>query len=265
MAPQIPVHRFRRPAIDCLYNAARLNETEVGNLLADGAAKLFAGKEPVGKTRHAEGSRVSVAGRSCFAKEYTLTKWYKRLWDQFVPNCQRNFSAGMRLLQAELPTATPLLAAALAGKGPRRQILVTDFCENTADLDEYIKKHSQSDRRRRIFAELAFLLSEFHCKGFYSQHLRAANILVAEENGSRSFCFIDLDRLGPNWFMPNAAFIGTVSRACFEFYEFLSPEEQQYLLRTCFDMALKQKIYRKHSQEQWFVNAVAFQIKKRKR
>jgi hypothetical protein len=109
----------------------------------------------------------------------------------------------------------------------------------------------------------ADLLAEFFQKGFYSGHLRSANILVSKENQGYCFWLIDLDRLGSSRFLPGSFFVNTVSRASFEFYEHLSPEERKCWITCCFNAGVKYHILNRFLDENNFSNKVVAQIIKR--
>ncbi len=263
MPPPISVRRCRDKNYRCLYNADDITEVQVRELLADDGAALFADKKLITETSNGHSYRVSAGGRALFVKEYKPKKLHRRVMERFRPACYASFDAGVRMLKAELPTPCPVLAVVMTTGNLRRQLLVTHFCEKASGLDTLLVS-SKNPRRTAIMDQLAVLLADFHCKGFYSRHLRSANILInINTKGLLQFWFVDLDRMSRNHYMSSKVFIGTVSRACFEFYAEIKPDERQYLLRSCFDAALKQNIFRRPSQQRWFIENAISQVGKR--
>lgn len=262
MSPPFCLRRHRTKAVAGIYNADQLTEAQVAELLAEDAALLFKDKELISETSNGRSFCVHAFDRDFFLKEFKPRKWYRRGWEFFFPACHNNFHAGVRLLRRQVPTPAPLISAVVQGRKRTRQLLVTEFCRDAVGLDEAMATY-KNNRRARLSDEVAALLADFHCKGFYSRHLRSANILVREQGRGWDFWFVDLDRLGSNRLLNGNVFINTVSRASFEFFEQIKPDERQYLLRACFDAALKQNIFRKPSQQQWFVKQAVQQIGKR--
>jgi hypothetical protein len=245
-----------------MYNAERFSESEVMALLNSGASKLFSQKKQIYETENATSYRLRINGNDYFGKEFKINKWYRKIWNCFFPACQNNFRAGIKISEAELPTPQPLIAASLRVNSARKQILVTEFCDNAIGLDE-LASHYKDRERLAIMEKAADLLAEFFNKGFYSRHLRSANILVSKENGRYRFWLIDLDLLGSSRFLPGSAFINTVSRASFEFYEHLNSDEREYWIKSCFNAGVKYHILKRSSGENNFSNQVVAQIIKR--
>ena len=263
MTVQITTGKLREDGINCVFNEDRLTRKEVKALLADEAKTIFDDSELIYETGNARSFRINVDNYSYFTKEYKKRKLYKRLLDTFAPACNLSFSAGLKLLESSLPTPTPILAAALESESGIRQILVTEYCENAMGLDQWIKVNKGA-KREAALSEIACLLADFHSKGFYSRHLRSANILLSEYDGERVYWFIDLDRMCKSPFHTASNFISTVSRASFEFNEFLSPEERNLFLRSCFNSGLRHSIFRKPSQEKKFIKKALSQVKRRR-
>lgn len=263
MTTQITTGKFCKNGVNCVFNEDRLTQKEVTDLLADEAKDIFDQKELIYETGNAKSYLVKVDGYSFFAKEYKKRKLYKRILDTFSPACNQSFSAGLKLLESHIPTPTPILAAALKDDEGTRQILVTEYCEHAVGLDTWIKEHKNA-KRAAALNELSCLLSDFHDKGFYSRHLRSANILVSEHDGERVYWFIDLDRMSKSPFHNANNYMSTVSRASFEFNEHLTPEERHQYLSACFNAGLRHGIFKKPSYEETFIKKTVSQIKKRR-
>lgn len=262
MRQSISIVKFRNHNMSCMYNADRFSESEVMALLNSGASKLFSQKKQIYETENAISYRLEIDGNVYFGKELKINKWYRKIWNFFSPAYKNNFRAGIKISEAGLPTPHPLIAASLRVNGTRTQVLVTEFCDNAIGLDDFTNHYK--DRERLVIMEKAAdLLAEFFKKGFYSRHLRSANILVSEENGRYCFWFIDLDLLGSSRFLPGSAFINTVSRASFEFYEHLHPDERKYWIKSCFNAGVKYHILNRSSDENNFSNQVVAQVIKR--
>ena len=244
-----------------LYNTSRFNEAEVRDLLANGAAQLFRGADLLSETGNARSYRVHVAGTAYFAKQVLLRGWHRladRLWQPSVYGC---YHAAGRLLAAGLRTPPPILAAIVAHEGQRQPVLVTDFCAEAEELDAFAQHHPEL--HRELIPELADLLAEFHHRGFYSRHLRSANLLVQLLHGQRLYWFIDLERMGSSRWWPRRAFRSTVSRACADLFPHLTPTDRQFLLTTCFDRALKRNLYTRPSQLEDFLARTRGEIARR--
>ncbi len=265
MGIQTSVRKFDRDGVRCIYNADRVTEAQVADMLADGAAALLQNKSLICETRTANSYAVEVGMARYFTKIYKPGKLYRRVLEVVKPVSHNTFDAGLRMLKADLPTPTPILAVLMDHNGKSTNILVTDYCDDAVGLDKWVQ-NAKKGKRIAIMDEVAHLLADFHSKGFQSNHLRSANILVAEpDDEGRVYWFIDLDSLSAHRIFTSSVFVQTVSRACFEFYEFLSPEERKYLMRACFSAALKQNIYKKPSDEEGFMAAAQSQISRRKR
>lgn len=253
--------RLRTATWDALYNPHCFTAGELGELLANGAAGLFAGSAPLGESSHAHSFHLNLGGRAYFAKELKPGKWYQRWRDHWLhPRCFDNFWAAGRLLRANLATPLPVLAVVLLPAW--RQLLVTEFCENGVPLDHYVA-NAPLEVRRDLIIDLAELLAVFHERGFYSRHLRSGNILVQTVNEKRRYLFIDLDRLGSSRWTPGAVFVHTVTRACADFYDYLAPEERSCLLAACFDQALKRNFYEHPSEQEGFLDQAVREIRRR--
>lgn len=246
----------------CIFNPHRFGRDEIRELLANDAAKLLETREPLGDTSHAHSYAISIDGQRYFAKEFTTRKWYYRPLDLLRPQSFRNFKAAGPLLKADLRTPTPALAAVLTQSRPARQILVTDYCEDATSLEQYFEDGNKEERRE-ILAALADLLSNFHHKGFYSGHLRAGNLLMRGDGTERQYWFIDLDQMSSTRWCWRDAYARTVSRGCAEIYAHLGQDERNFLLKSCFDFALKKNIFSRPSQQERFVEKVIALIHKR--
>ncbi len=262
MKQSISIAAFRNHRMDCIYNADRFSESEVMDLLNAGASKLFSQKKQIYETENATSYRLKIDGKLYFGKEFKINKWYRRMWNCFFPACKNNFRAGIKILEAGLPTPQPFIAASLRINGARSQFLVTAFCDNAVGLDDFTS-HYTGRERLVIMEKAAELLAEFFKKGFYSRHLRSANILLARENNQYHLWLIDLDLLGSSRFLPGSAFINTVSRASFEFYEHLHPDERKYWIQSCFNAGINGHILSSSCDENNFSNQVVAQIIKR--
>ena len=260
--PPLEVQRQKTAAYDCLYNPQRCTPADLASWLPDNAASLWAQRELLAESSSAISYRVQVGGRRLFAKQLKPRSWYHR-WSEILlsPPCFRQFWAAGRVMKAGILTPVPLLSAVLR-QGDGGQILVTEFCEQARGLDEFFAA-AKGTMRGQALVEVADLISEFHRRGFYSRHLRSANILVQDHQGERRYWLIDLERLGSSRWLPQCAFTGTVSRGCAEFYEHLTPDERGFLLNTCFDFALKKNIYHRPSQESLFCRQARRQILRR--
>jgi len=232
------------------------------DLLNSGASKLFSQKKQIYETENAISYRLRINGNDYFGKEFKINKWYRRIWNRFFPACKNNFRAGIKISEAGLPTPQPFIAASLRVNGARKQFLVTAFCDNAIGMDDFTG-HYRDRERLAIMEKAADLLAEFFNKGFYSRHLRSANILVSEENGRYRFWLIDLDLLGSSRFLSGSAFVNTVSRASFEFYEHLQPDERRYWIKSCFNAGVKYHILSPSADENNFSTQVVAQIIKR--
>jgi hypothetical protein len=262
MKKYILLARLRDNGVNCLFNAGRFSEPEIIDLLNLEASKLFAEKEQIYETDNAISYRVIKNEHVYFAKEFKIKKWYRQIWNRLFPICQNNFKAGIRLMKAGLPTPTPLMAAVFTKGNQRKQILITDFCTAAIGLDGFTS-HYKHQERLAVMDKVSDLLAEFFSKRFYSRHLRSANILITKENGRHCLWFIDLDLLGSSRFLPKSAFINTVSRASFEFYEHLTTDEKKYWLKSCFNAAIRHNICNDTNKESSFSDRVIAQIKKR--
>ncbi len=262
MKRSISIEKFRNHNMSCMYNADRFSESEVMVLLNSGASKLFSQKKQIYETENAISYQLRINGNVYFGKEFKINKWYRKIWNCFFPVCQNNFRAGIKVSEAGLPTPQPLIAASLRTNGARKQVLVTDFCDNAIGLNDFTIYYKDRERLA-IMEKAADLLAEFFSKGFYSRHLRSANILVSKENGRYCFRLIDLDLLGSSRFLPGSTFINTVSRASFEFYEHLHPDERKYWIKSCFNAGVKYHILNRSSSENNFSTKVVAQIIKR--
>lgn len=262
MNQSISIVKFRNHNMSCMYNAGWFSESEVKDLLNAGASKLFFQKKQIYETENAISYRLEIDGNVYFGKEFKINKWYRKIWNHFFPACQNNFKAGIKILKAGLPTPQPLIAASLRVNNARKQILVTAFCENAIGLDDFTNYYKEKERMA-VMEKAADLLAEFFKKGFYSRHLKSANILVSTENGRYCFWLIDLDLLGSSRFLPGSAFINTVSRASFQFYEHLHPDERKYWITICFNAGVKYHILSPSFDENAFSNRVIAQIIKR--
>ena len=255
--------RIRQGGINCIFNEDRLTREQALELLSNDAKALFTDSKSIYETGNALSYQVNVQEFTFFAKEYKRRKLYKRILDRLKPACHLSFLAGLELQKADVPTPTPILAATMQSTDGLRQLLVTEFCENAMGLDQWVKENENA-KRAAVLDELACLLADFHDKGFYSRHLRSANIMVAENDGERIYWFIDLDRMSKSSLLNASNYVSTVSRACFEFNEFLSPEERKNLLIDCFNSGLRSGIFTKPSQESNFVKRTTNQMKKRR-
>jgi len=262
MKNNISLSRLHTNKFNCLYNADRFSESEISGLLAAEASKLFAEKIQIYETDNAVSYNVKINDHLYFAKELKKQKWYREIWYNFFPACRNNFKAGINLLKAGIPTPEPLIAAVLQLNGQKQQILVTDFCADATGLND-LAAHFSGRQRITIIDEIADLLAIFFKKGFYSRHLRAANILITETTKRYKFWFIDLDLLGSSRFRPKSAFINTISRASFEFFEHLTHDEREYWLETCFNAAVRHSIYTDQNMQKTFKEIAVNQIKKR--
>jgi len=262
MKQSMSIAAFRNHDMNCMYNADRFTESEVMTLLNDGALKLFSEKKQIYETENAVSYRLKINGNIYFGKEFKISRWYRKIWNCFFPACQNNFKAGIKITEAGLPTPQPLIAASLRINSLRKQILVTAFCDNAIGLDVFTTHYNEAERLA-IMEKAADLLAEFFKKGFYSRHLRSANILVSMENGRHYFWLIDLDRLGSSRFLSGSAFVNMVSRASFEFYEHLYPEERRYWIKSCYCAGVKYYILNRSVDENHFSNQVVAQIMKR--
>jgi len=257
-----PIVTFRNRTMNCMYDADRFTELEVLDLLKDGASKLLSEKKQIYETENAVSYRLKIHGNVYFGKEFKISRWYRKIWNRFFPACQNNFKAGIKILEAGLPTPQPLIAASLRENDSQKQILVTAFCDNTIGLDGFAAHYNKGERLA-VMEKAADLLAELFQKGFYSRHHRSANILVSMENGKPSFRLIDLDRLGSSRFLPGSAFVNMVSRASFEFYEHLCPEERKRWISRCYHAGVKYRILNPSLDENHFSSKVVAQIMKR--
>ncbi|RMD74113.1 MAG: hypothetical protein D6820_17400 [Lentisphaerae bacterium] len=249
-----------------LYNADHFQQDHLLELLGEDPLQLFSDAELICETGNARSYRLPLDDHHVFAKIYKPRKWHRNMINRIDPACFAAFKAGIRLYCADTPTPLPLFA--VAGHTPSSQgfcqILCTQFCNNTQTLDQAIRE-AKPALRNIIFSELAYLLAEFHGKGFYSNHLRSANILVREKkDGSRAYWFIDLDRMKYVFGFNSHVFIRTVSRALFEFFDELPADQQQYLLQQCFNAGLKQNIFKRPSDIDGFLKRVQAQIRARR-
>ncbi len=220
----------------CLYNADFADHNTVSTLTDDGFVAVLEQAEQIYETRNAISYRTEIQGRDCFVKRYKPRKLYRRVQDHVYPACHWAYRAALRLTEADLPTPQPLLAAYF-GSG-RGQVIVTDFCPDTQGLQE-VMKTADAETRAKLSNEIADLLVKFHARGFYSRHLRSANILVRPANNGHDFWFIDLDRLaGHRWLGDFRVFVSTVSRASFEFCDDLPKAEQDQLFENYFQAAV---------------------------
>ncbi|MFO7560238.1 MAG: lipopolysaccharide kinase InaA family protein [Desulfobacterales bacterium] len=262
MKQSISIAEFRNHNMNCIYNADRFSESEIMVLLSAGASKLFSQKKQIYETENATSYRLRIDGDFYFGKEFKIDRWYRRMWNCFFPACKNNFRAGVKILEAGLPTPHPYIAASLRENGSRNQILVTAFCDNAVGLDDLTNCYKEGERLA-ILEQVADLLAEVFKKGFYSRHLRSANILVSKKNGRYRFWLIDLDRMGSSRFLPRSAFIHMVSRASFEFYGHLHPDERKYWIQSCFKAGVNNHILSSSCDENNFSNQVVAQIIKR--
>ena len=263
MAKASTIGKIRQDGINCIFNEDRLTREQAIELLSNNAESLFSDSKSIYETGNALSYQVNVSEFTFFAKEYKPRKLYKRILDAFKPACHYSFLAGLDLQEADLPTPTPILAAAMPSKSGTRQLLVTEFCENARGLDQWVKENDNA-KRTVVLNELACLLADFHGKGFYSRHLRSANIMIAENEGERLYWFIDLDRMNKSSLLNAGNYVSTVSRACFEFNEYLSSEDRKNLLINCFNSGLRHGVFTKPSQEAAFVKRTRTQIKRRR-
>ena len=259
----IPHTCINDPGMNCLVNTDRFSAEEACHLLADGAAGLFADATEIFRSRNAISYQVTCGDTRFFAKEITHRRSYRNLIDRFTcPTSFKNFWAGANLLEADLPTPMPAIATLIRTDDGPRQFLVTDFCEDAVGLDAMVRQTSGA-QRYLILTEVADLLADFHHRGFYSRHLRSANILV-RPGKTRQYWFIDLDRMMNHRWLFYDVFASTVSRAAFEFYEDLTHEERHQFLSACFNAALKHNIYHRPSLEKGFKDSVIKMVKARR-
>jgi hypothetical protein len=260
---ETPHQCIRQSGLNCLVNTDRFTPDEACQLLADGASRLFADATEIFRSRNAVSYRVTCGDTTYFAKEITHLRTYRQWVDRFAcPTSFRTFWAGLKLIDADLPTPTPIIATQLRTDSGPRQFLVTDYCHQAVGLDVMVRQSRSADRFA-ILTDLANLLADFHRRGFYSRHLRSANILV-QPGPPRTFWFIDLDRMmGHRWLFYDV-YASTVSRAAFEFYEDLTQAERHHLLAACFDAALKHNIYHRPSLQKSFKESVIKMVKARR-
>ena len=261
MTDDIDIQQYSDANANCIFDANCFSEEEMMVILENDAQLLFKHAELIFETHNAASYRVKINDTYYFAKRFKFSKSYKYFVNLFIPTCKSCFESAIELLKVGIHTPKPI-AAAVYGK-KKHQVLITEFIDEAYGLDSYIENCDET-LRPVIFEELAMELATFYRKGFYSRHLRSANIMVFKEDNKRIYTFIDLDKLGRNRLFGNRAYISTVSRACFEFFDCLNNQEKQLLLRKCFDAAMKQNIYYKPSQMDSFVNKVIAQIKKRR-
>lgn len=260
MIDQIHLAKHSGNGFRCLYNEDRLTKQEIDNLLQDEGKQLFEQKELICETEVALSYTIDIADTPYFAKQYKHQGFCKQLAQTFNPPAQASFCAGIRVMHANLPTPIPVLACSVRRKGRQHHVLITDYCEDAqtvADRAKSAKRHA----RMIIVEELAFLLADFHSKGFRSPHLQSDNILISEHQGERAYWFIDLDRLSESKFLSPGNYIDTIARVCGELFSQLEGEERKHLLRVCFNAALKQNVYKKPSDEKKFRQAAVARMK----
>ena len=255
------IKQLNTTRLSCIYDKQTFASNLIKKLLADDAQRLFANAEQIYETSNATSYKVQIKNQTYFMKKLKIKKGRKALMNMLMPSCKSCFHAAYRLLDSGIHTPKALLAAIYGTE--HHQVLITEYIEGASNLDEYIINASPA-KRAIILPELAKELARFYSKGFYSRHLRSANIMVFKDDSKRVYTFIDLEKMGSNKLSGTGTYISTISRACFEFYFHLSKEEQHHLLRLCFDAGIKYNIFHKPSQIDSFIKKTAKQIKKRR-
>ncbi|MCJ8332248.1 MAG: hypothetical protein HRT89_14930 [Lentisphaeria bacterium] len=252
--------KYKNTRLKALYNVERLKADKLKEILADDLAGLFTHATEICETHNALSYKVDFDGETLFLKSYKpATKLRRSIREHFSPSCFDSFQAAFELEEKEIPTPTALLAVHIPEI--KKQILVTDFCQDTTSMDMAMGNDSAFDTVQ-IGALLAEHLVRFHMAGFYSRHLRSANIIISK--AADKLWFIDLDKMGHNWYLPKTStFTSTVSRAGFEFFFLLSDAAADAWLKQCFTSALEAGLFTKDS-EAAFLDAVKKDLYKRR-
>ena len=107
------------------------------------------------------------------------------------------WNAAMALMENEFCTPRPILGLRRAGRtGGGEGVIGFEDVGDHAPLGELLAAGPPGAvERDRAMHELGECLRRFHDLGFRHRDLRQGNILVVEKNGTRNFCFLDLNRL----------------------------------------------------------------------
>lgn len=148
--------------------------------------------------------RAPLSGAVLYVKRYHVRGLFERLKYLVVPSrAKAEWDAARAMSAKGLPTVSALMM------GERRRCGVLGAAclamleiPGGMDFVPYLLHHFNDETpesehdRRVLLTKLAFLVRDFHDKGFSHQDLHSGNILVTGEPGSCSIHFIDLHKVG---------------------------------------------------------------------
>ncbi|NQZ68732.1 MAG: hypothetical protein HRT89_11760 [Lentisphaeria bacterium] len=252
---QININHCKDDGFNCLYNADLITEEMVRELLKDEAAQLYSEKEQMLAFGNEARYKLTVNGELWFAKELKNKYWYSSIKNIFFStDCWKAFQIGCKLVSYDINTPQPILAATVICGEETKQLLITRFIENAKGLADHVTSiKDQEHGRERVLDRVARTLAEFHKDGFCFKHINSTSIIVSNNDDKINFWYTALEAIGSNRFHFNTAFINTVAQACKDFHKNIHDEERIIFLRVCFDAALKNNIFKRPSQQEWFI------------
>lgn len=142
-------------------------------------------------------ARIDIDGRPIWVKRFRPSDPLDRFVYAVRPGkAVYAWNAAMALIETGFRTPRPLIGLRSAGRlGGAAGIIAFEDAAGHQPLQRVLTDESLESQRDQVMSELGSCLRRFHDLGFRHRDLRQGNILAAPENGSWSFCFLDLNRL----------------------------------------------------------------------
>ena len=107
------------------------------------------------------------------------------------PPALREWRALREAERRHLPVPKPLAL----GQRDRQSLIVTEFIESAATLEDFAKAEPAAGMKRRIIREIAVLIRAMHDAGFYQRDLHLGNLLLRQRGSNSEYFLLDLQRI----------------------------------------------------------------------